>query len=490
MTGYPRLSQATLAAAAPGIAVPAYDRAGIAPGIVHFGPGAFQRAHIASYVEVLLPADPRWGIAGIALRQGAQGAALAAQDYLYTLAELDEPARFRVLGALKDYIVAPAEPARAVARLDAASLVTITVTEKGYGLDARGELDAGHPGIVRDLAQPLAPAGLIGWLALGLARRRAARLPPFVVMSCDNLASNGPKLRRALIAFAGASGQADLARWIEDELRCPATMVDSITPATDDALRARVAAATHLRDAEPVQRESFAQWVIEDSLGPGMPDLTAAGAQLTGDVHAYEQAKLRLLNGAHSALAYIGLERGHATVGEAMGDARLGAFVERLMREDVAATLCAARGLDIQDYVGVLLRRLRNPAVSHRLAQIAADGSTKLPYRFLEPIADLLKLGRPVTRPCVAVAAWMRFVRGAARAGQPLADPLADELLAAGKACSGSAATDVPRFLALAAIFPRELAAAPASPPRSPPPMTISTGALRQPGAGAAAGAT
>jgi fructuronate reductase len=359
--------------------------------------------------------------------------------------------------------VAPAAGARVFARLDdpAAKLVTITVTEKGYCLNAAGELDLAHPDITRDLAHPDAPISLIGWLAAALNRRRAAAAPPFVVMSCDNLVSNGPKLRSATIALAQALEQRDLAAWIEDEVSFPATMVDSITPATDEPLRARVSAAIGLTDAVPVQRESFAQWVIEDRLGRDMPDLAAAGAQLTGDVHAYEQAKLRLLNGAHSVLAYLGLLLGHATVREAIGDPRLGPFVERLMREDVASTLRAVRGLDIPDYIGALLLRLRNPAVSHRLAQIAADGSLKLPYRFLEPIADLLASDRPITRLCVPVAAWMRFVRSLVLRAETLSDPLAEKLAQTGKACSGHAATDVPLFLGLGEIFPRALAGEP-----------------------------
>lgn len=458
-----RLSSRTLSAVAPGIATPTYDRAAVAAGMVHFGPGAFMRAHIASYIETLLPTDPHWGICGIALRHGAERAALVAQDYLYTLAELSEQPRLRVLGALKDYIVAPSDRARVFARLDdpAVRLVTITVTEKGYCLDARGELDSGQPDIARDLAQPDAPVSLIGWLVAGLARRRAAGTAPFTVMSCDNVASNGPKLRRATMGFAHRSGRPDLARWIEDEVRFPATMVDSITPAADDALRARVAAGIGLIDLAPVQRESFAQWVIEDSLGSGMPDLAAAGAQLTGDVRAYERAKLRLLNGAHSMLAYLGLHFGHVTVGAAMADARLAGFVERAMRNDVAPTLRGAKGLDIQDYIGVLLRRLRNPAVSHRLGQIAADGSLKLPYRFLDPIADLLAAGRPVARLCVPVAAWMRFVATTVLRGEALHDPLAEKLSRVAISCTGTAAVDVPRFLALSEIFPRELAADP-----------------------------
>lgn len=456
----PRLCAKTLSLLKPDVGAPAYDRPAVLPGIVHFGPGAFARAHIASFIDRLLPADPRWGIAGIALRSGADAAALAAQDYLYTLADLDDPARYRVIGALKDMTVAPADPARAFAHLEhpAAQLVTITVTEKGYCLDPAGVLDLGHPDIAHDLADPHAPRSLIGWLVEGLSRRRIRGLPPPVIMSCDNLAANGPRLRAAVLAFAGELNRSDLAAWTEDRVRFPATMVDSITPATDDALRVRVSTAIGLDDRTPVQRESFAQWVIEDSLGSDGPDLASVGAQLTGDVHAYEQAKLRLLNGAHSALAYVGLLRGRATVYDAMHDDELAAFVERMMREDTAPTLRAANGLDIQEYIGALLRRLCNPAVAHRLIQIAADGSLKLPYRFLEPIGDLLKLGRPIDRLCVPVAAWMRFVCASRDA---LNDPVAERLQQVAQGCSGDTAHDVARFLTLSDIFPRQLAQEP-----------------------------
>ncbi len=456
-----RLSQATLSRRRTGVAAPAYDRAATLPGIVHFGPGAFHRAHQASYVETVLESDPRWGIAGIALRHGALAAALAEQDHLYALAELDTQQRYRVIGALKDYCAAPADPARAFAHLEypAARLITITVTEKGYCLDAQGDLNLAHPDIVGDLKGPEVPASLIGWIVAALERRRDKALPAPTVMSCDNVASNGPKLRKAVLTFAQALGKADLARWIADAVRFPATMVDSITPASDDALRARVLDATGLDDAAPVQRESFVQWVIEDGLGPDMPDLAAAGAQLTGDVQAYERAKLRLLNGAHSSLAYLGLLRGHVTVGEAMADAPLAAFVERMMRDDIAPTLSPAKGLEIQPYIGALLRRLRNPAIAHRLIQIAADGSLKLPYRLLDTATDLLAMGRPVARPATAVAAWMRFVVEATRRGETLGDPLAAVLARTASACTGSAANDVPRFLALGEVFPRDLAA-------------------------------
>jgi fructuronate reductase len=452
----PRLSEATLALRHHGVEVPTYDRGCILPGIVHFGPGAFGRAHIASFIERVLHHDSRWGIAGIALRQGALAETLKAQDYLYTVVELDAAPRYRILGALKDYCAAPTDPARAFAHLEnpAARLVTITVTEKGYCLNAAGALDVAHSDVVRDLRGDSVPVSLIGWIVEALSRRRAKGLPPLTLMSCDNLTSNGPKLRRAAIAFAEAAGEADLARFIEGEVRFPATMVDSITPATDDALRARVARETGLADAAPVQRESFVQWVVEDCLGSGMPDLASAGVQLTNDVHAYEQAKLRLLNGAHSALAYLGLLRGRATVAEAMADAPLAGFVERMMREDVATTL--ASGLDIQSYIDALLARLRNPAIAHRLIQIATDGSLKLPYRLLEPIADLRRLGRPVARHATAVAGWMKFV--VTRGGGALDDPAAPTLSRVASACQSRGAIDVPRFLALREVFPAILA--------------------------------
>jgi fructuronate reductase len=444
----PLLSQSSLSVLAPGIGRPAYDRARVEGGIVHFGPGAFQRAHLASYVERLLAAgDPRFGMVGVALRHGAQAAALAEQDFLYTLAELEVQPRYRVIGALKDYIVAPADGAKVRAALAQARLITITVTEKGYCLGADGTLDLGHPDIAGDLANPAAPSSLYGWLVEGLAMRRET--PP-IVMSCDNLAANGAKLRAAVLAFARAQGREELARRIEDAVCFPATMVDSITPASDAALLARVAEATGLEDRAPVQREGFTQWVIEDVRG--LPDLAGAGAQITGDVHAYEQAKLRLLNGAHSALAYLGLLRGRATVGEAMADPPLGAFIERMMRRDVAATLKPV--FDVPAYISALLARLRNPAIAHRLAQIAADGSLKLPYRFLEPIMDLLATGRPIARLCVPVAAWMRFV---IERPDGLSDPMAERLRMVAATCDRTAG-DVARFLALGEIFPLALA--------------------------------
>ncbi len=450
-----RLSRKTLAAVPSAVQRPSYDLDAVSTGIVHFGPGAFFRAHIASYVDDLLERDPRWGIAGVALRSGALAHDLAAQDYLYTLAELGAPARYRVLGALRGYLTGVADGAKISALFErpAIRLVTMTVTEKGYCLDTNGRLDLSHPDIVYDLTRPASPRSVAGWIVEGLAIRHAINGHPPIVMSCDNVASNGEKLRASVIDLAQAQGRAELARWITGEVRFPSTMVDSIAPAPDDALRSRVGEALGLSDAVPVQREPFRQWVVSDILGPDAPDFASVGVVLTDDVHAYEQAKLRLLNGAHSALAYMGLLRGHTTVAEAMRDAPLATFVEQLMREDSAATLAPVAGLDIPSYIATILQRLRDPAIAHRLTQIAADGSQKLPYRWLGPITDLLRAGRPVSRAAVPVAAWMRFAcRGR------LDDPLADKIATLASACTGVAANDVPRFLSLGEMFPRELA--------------------------------
>lgn len=454
----PRLTEANLAALRDGVAAPDYDRAGITTGVVHFGPGAFFRAHTAWHIDRLLARDPRWGISAVSLKTGGLARALAEQDFLYTLAELDTKPSYRVVGALKDYLVASEKPALVFRRLTdpAVKLVTVTVTEKGYCLEGAGALDLSHPDIVHDLGKPKTPRTVIGWIAEGLRRRRVAGLNAFTVLSCDNLVGNGPKLRAAVLAFVREQGDGDLADWVEHDVRFPATMVDSITPHADEAFLNAVADATGLRDEAAVRRERFAQWVIEDDVPADFPDLASVGVTLTKSVHDYELAKLRLLNGAHSALAYLGLAAGHRTVYEAMCDARLATFVEAMMRNDEARTLHV--GFDIGAYIGRLIARLKNPAVAHRLMQIAADGSVKIPYRFLEPAAELLAANDDPARLLVPVAGWMRFVVTETRAGRVIDDPISARLAEIGKAACG-AASDVDLFLSLESVFPERLRA-------------------------------
>ena len=454
-----RLNEHSLGHLPGNVATPEYDRSTLSTGIVHLGPGAFHRAHQAWFIESLLAQDPRWGVCAVSLRNPDVRDALAGQDNLYTIAIRDETISYEVIGAIRELLVAPENPEVVLQRLCAAAtrIVTITVTEKGYCLAGDGSLDMTHADIRRDLANPRAPGSVVGLLSEALRRRRAEGIAPFAVISCDNLVDNGAKLARATVQFSRVAADAGLASWIESEVFFPRTMVDSITPATTDALRASVTQALGVEDRWPVQREAFVQWVIEEGFRSETPDWAGAGITLTNDVAGYERAKLRLLNGAHSTLAYTGSLAGYRTVAEAMGDPRLSEVVETLMTRDILPSLEAPRGLDLPDYIRAILERFRNPSTHHELAQIAWDGSQKLPFRILGTIRDALAADRPTDRLCLPLAAWMRFIQRAARRGDKVNDPLAAKLIEIGNACVGRGAADVPLFLALETMFPADL---------------------------------
>ena len=453
-----RLTEASLHAARSGTILPTYHRESTRVGIVHIGPGAFHRAHQAYYVDTLLHSDKRWAISALSLKSTGLRDALKDQEGLYTLVELGAAPRARVIGAIRELLVAGADTETAFARITARDtrIVSMTVTEKGYCLDAKNLLDLANADIVHDLANPAQPRSTIGWLVEGLRRRRAAAVPPFTVLSCDNLPENGSVLQRALVAFAAAR-DADLARWIEAEVVCPRTMVDSITPATDDALRKRAQELTGLIDEWPIQREPFTQWVIEDLPAMQDADWQSVGVTLAKDVGVYDRAKLRLVNGPHSTLTYLGLLRGHESVADAMRDTQLAQFVELLMTEDLAPSLGNPVGFDIEHYVSAVLARFRNPGIRHLLSQIAWDGSKKLPVRITVTIAEALRAGRPVQRLVMPLAAWMRFIVRQAKAGVAIVDPDAARLTAIGAACTGDARADADRFAICEAVLPPAL---------------------------------
>ena len=455
-----RLCATSCPAALPGVIQPDYDRDRLTVGVVHLGPGAFHRAHQAYYFDQLLARDPRWGICAVSLKSPGVRDALTPQDGLYTLAQLDAETTFRIIGSIVEVLVAPEDPPAVFARLAApmTRMVTLTVTEKGYCLSSEGGLDENHPDIIHDLAHPREPISAIGYLVEGLRRRFAVGLPPYAVVACDNLADNGWRLKAAVTAFANKV-EPELAAWIEAEGRFPRTMVDSITPATDDALRDRVETATGLYDAWPIQREAFTQWVIEDVLGADAPDLASVGVTLTDDVRGFERAKLRLLNGVHSTLAYAGILRGHETVFQAISDPVLAKLAQDLMVEDIIPTLTAPRGLDLAAYAEAILKRFRNPEIRHLLAQIAWDGSQKLPFRILGTLSEALDAGRSIDRLALPLAAWMRFIRLRTTTDEAIVDPLAERLVAIAATCSGDARSDVAAFLALDEVFPPTMAA-------------------------------
>ncbi|RAO74702.1 mannitol dehydrogenase [Dyella jiangningensis] len=448
-----RLSKRALAELPASVATPAYALDEVRIGVVHIGAGAFHRAHQAVYLDDLLARFPDWAICGVSLHSSEARDMLRPQDGLYALSLLGRENHLRVIGSVREWLCARDEGAAVLARLadPQVKLVTLTITEKGYCL-AGADLDAHHPDIVHDLAAPQTPRSAIGYLVEGLRLRRARGVLPYTVLSCDNLADNGHRLRRALLQYARRLDGA-LADWIDVHVAFPCSMVDSITPATDDALRERVQHELVVTDAWPIQRETYTQWVVEDRFCNDRPPLELAGVTLSQDIAGYDRAKLRLLNGAHSSLAYLGSLMEIDSVGEAMAEPALAAFVERLMREHIAPVIALPQGLDAPSYIDAILERFRNPAIRHRLSQIAWDGSQKLPVRLLSTIGEALAQERSIAPLCVPVAAWMHFVRRQAHRGVALVDPLNDTLSAVGRSCHGDPETDVPVFLALDAVF-------------------------------------
>ncbi|UXA55036.1 mannitol dehydrogenase family protein [Xanthomonas prunicola] len=448
-----RLSTTTLAQRHSAVLTPNYNREHTRIGIVHLGAGAFHRAHQAVYIDDLLAEDPNWAISAVSLHSPQVRDALHPQDGLYTLVLLDEHPQLRVIGAIREVLCAADEQTAVLARLadPGVRLVTLTVTEKGYCL-AGDTLDLMHPDIAHDIANPASPRSAIGYLVAGLQQRMHDGTAPFTALSCDNLTDNGTLLQRAVVRLAEQTDPA-LAEWIAQHATFPRAMVDSITPATDDALRTRVHDQLGVHDAWPIQRERYSQWVIEDRFCNGRPAFERAGVTLSEDIAGYARAKLRLLNAPHSALAYLGSLLQLETVADAMRHTALAAFVETLMRAEIAPTLQPMEGFDAQRYSNAILARFRNPAIRHLLAQIAWDGSQKIPVRLLGTIGDALTAGLPIQRLCLAVAAWLHFIRRRAHDGVPLVDPFNDVLSALGRTTTGDASHDVAAFLTLDAVF-------------------------------------
>lgn len=427
-----RLSEDNLARINSDVETPGYDRNALAMGIVHIGVGAFHRAHQAVYVDDCLKAgESDWGIAGASLRSPDTRDALTPQDGLYTLAVQDASGeRLRVIGSIRELLVAPENPQALVARLAdrATRIVTLTVTEKAYLRGADGGLDLAHPDIAWDLANPQRPRTVYGFLAAGLESRFAAGLPAFTVLCCDNLPANGATVRRLFLDFVEARGSkfADAMA----EVAFPSTMVDRIVPATTDEDRSRISGKIGLVDAWPVKTEPFMQWVVEDRFPLGRPGWERFGVTMVKDVRSFEEMKLRLLNGAHSAMAYLGLLTDRATVAEAFGDPDIRTFVDGLWREAVP-TLPRETGLKPEEYIAALAERFSNPALVHRTAQIAMDGSQKLPQRVLASATDRLRNGSTADHLLTVVAAWIACceLRGDTLPSAQFTDPL-DERLA------------------------------------------------------------
>jgi fructuronate reductase len=429
-----RLSRRTVADIAPGVAQPpaAAFEAGV--GIVHLGLGAFHRAHQAIITQRALALAPGpWAISGASLRSAAVRDTLRPQDCLYTLIENDGlQEQASVVGVIREALWALKEGETLLARLAAPAtrIVTLTVTEKGYcHHPATGDLDLAHPDIQDDLAGEDPPRSALGWLVRGLEKRRAGGAGGLTVLCCDNMASNGRTLGGLARQFAEHLDP-KLAAWIEDQVSFPSSMVDRIVPAATPASLDHAAKILGLRDEAAVSAEGFVQWVIEDDFVAGRPCWEAAGAELVRDVRPYQELKLRLLNGAHSAIAYLGAVLGKPFVADVMADPALARFVERLMLEEIAPLTPAPPGYDVEAYARALLRRFENRSLQHRTLQIAMDGSQKIPVRWLPTLREAQRRGLPARHLVTALALWLRFLMGRDEAGRelPLEDPLGARL--------------------------------------------------------------
>ena len=433
-----RLSQETLPALSPDVAVPTYDRKSVTPGIVHISVGGFHRAHEAVYTDDLLAQGRAndWGICGVGLRpeDRAMRDALVPQEGLYTLMTRDADGdEARVIGSLIRYLFAPNEEqaVREALASPGTRIVSLTITEGGYGLDAAGR-----------------PGGVFGLLADALRQRRTAGIPPFTVLSCDNLPHNGTAAERALLA---AVSDPDLAQWVERNGAFPNSMVDRITPQTIDADRALVRDEFGIDDAWPVVCEPFKQWIVEDKFADGRPPWDLSGAQFVPDVAPYETMKLSLLNGSHFSMAYLGFLAGFTTVPAVMADPDFRLFIQRFMDDEVTPLLPAVPGIDLTDYKATLLHRFDNPAIKDQITRLCLNGSPKFPQYLRPSLQKALQAGRPHRLLTLALAGWLRYLSAEDEQGQPylVDDPRAAELTALAR----HSGTDPRPLLALTDLF-------------------------------------
>jgi mannitol 2-dehydrogenase len=422
------------------VATPSYDRREIRVGIVHFGVGGFHRSHEAMYLDRLMNQGLAldWGICGIGVMpsDAAMNDALVAQDGLYTLVTrhgLGER-EARVIGSIVDHIYAPREPERVLDVLADPNtrIVSLTVTEGGYNIDPlSGRFDVNNPVILADLVPGVMPSTMFGYVVEALRRRRARGIPPFSVMSCDNVQGNGEVSRSSTVAFA-AMIDPELAEWISSEVAFPSSMVDRITPTTTSQDIDELLEGFGIDDAWPVICEPFSQWVLEDEFVDGRPPLEEAGVQITDNVGPYELMKLRLLNAGHQAMAYSGFLSGYVYAHEAASDAVFVEYLLGYMNDEARPTLDDVPGIDLDEYVLTLISRFSNPAIRDSLARLCAFSSDRIPKWVLPVIRANLIAGREVDRGVAIVASWARYAEGIDERGQAIdvRDALRDELTA------------------------------------------------------------
>lgn len=447
-----RLDQRSLAHLRGAITLPGYAREGLRRSIVHIGVGGFHRAHLATYVDELCESGHRdWSIVGAGVLPGDEAMAdvLGRQDCLYTLLTRGPAeASVQVIGSLVDYVHAWPDPEPLIAAIadPATQIVSLTVTEGGYPVDdVTGAYIAESPNA--------GPSSAFGIVAAGLRRRREANGAGLTVISCDNIISNGRAARNATLGEARHLND-DLATWIDESITFPNCMVDRITPATTDADRAWLAETAGLLDGWPVVTEPFRQWVIEDRFGGDRLPLEELDVLVTDDVEPYELMKLRLLNAAHSCLAYLAAIEGIETVDAALADPGLRRFMATFLEQEARPVLPPITGIDLDQYIASIIERFANPNIRDQIARLCLDGSAKFPKFLLPTVRAQVQAGGPVELSALALAGWCEYL---ATAPEPAGDPL----LAAAVGHARDARHDPAAFLAFAEVFGDDLPQAP-----------------------------
>ena len=430
-----RLSSKTLAGVPETVSRPRYAPGEHGVGIVHIGVGAFHRAHQAVYTDSALGLHGGdWRIAGVALRSAKAADQLNPQDGLYTVATkgpgIDE---YRIVGSISGVHESVSDSRSAIGDMsaDTTRIVSLTVTEKGYCRDsATGDLNMTSPGVRTDLEHAASPRTAIGCITEALRQRMNRGLAPFTVLSCDNLPANGEATRKVVVQFAELV-DVELAGWIRRNVSFPSTMVDRICPATTAEDLQAAYRAMNVRDDGLVVAESFTQWVIQDQFAAGRPRWEDAGAEMVGDVTPFEIAKLRMLNGSHSTLAYLGCLMGDEYIHQALARPAAESFLRILMLEEIIPTLNAESDEQKASYLETLIDRFRNESLAHRSAQVAMDGSQKIPQRLLAAAEERMAAGGSIDAISFAVALWLRFVSGNDCTGnrREVDDPLQAQLL-------------------------------------------------------------
>ena len=417
------LSEGTLPALPERVQVPTYDRASLTPAVLHISVGGFTRAHQLVYLDELAErGETGWGVVGVGLHTPTMRDALAPQDNLFTVVERDaEVERARVVGSMVDYVFAPDDPDRVLDLLadERTRLVTMTVTGTAYRIDPNTGEFVPDEEARADLEHPERPHSVFGYLVEGLDRRRRAGLPPFTVLSCDNMQSNGSAARTAVVGYARLRDEV-LARWIADHVSFPSSMVDRITPSTSPEQRDGIAAEHGVDDNWPVITEPFSQWFVEDEFCNGRPPLEEVGVRFVEDIGHYELMKTRLLNASHCAIGFLGQVAGLGTTDEAVADPVFHDYLDRLMSDEVVPLLPQPAGVDLTEYEQALLRRFANPAIGDQLSRLTRRGSTKVPDYLLPSLCAALEQGRPHELLTLAVAGWFRYLAGTDEDGRPI----------------------------------------------------------------------